>query len=170
MNDAYLVREATSRDVPEVARLHVDAWRATYRGLIAEAALYAHSYAEREALWNDALKAGSTTSLFVAESGGAVAGFAACGPIRDPEPGFDGELYAIYLRADFQGRGIGRALVEAARSCLRQRGFRRMILWVLEGNTGADAFYERLGGRRQGTGQFELCGESLFEHGYAFDT
>lgn len=170
MSDAHLVREATSQDVPEVARLHVDAWRASYRGLIPEAALFAHSYAEREALWNQALEAGSATSLFVAESGGALAGFAACGPIRDPEPGFDGELYAIYLRNEYQGRGIGRALVEATRSCLRQRGFRRMILWVLDGNAGADAFYERLGGRRQGTGHFELCGASLFEHGYAFDT
>jgi GNAT superfamily N-acetyltransferase len=170
VSDAYLVRAATSLDVPEVARLHVDAWRATYRGLIPEAALYAHSYAEREAQWYQALQAGSTTSLFVAECEGAVAGFAACGPIREPEPGFDGELHAIYLRTDYQGRGIGRALVETARSCLRQRGFQRMILWVLDGNAGADAFYERLGGRRQGTGNFELCGKSLFEHGYAFDT
>jgi GNAT superfamily N-acetyltransferase len=170
VSDGYLVRPATSRDVPEVARLHVDAWRATYRGLIHEAALFAHSYAEREALWNEALEAGSVTSLFVAESDGAVAGFAACGPTREPEPGFDGELYAIYLRTDYQGRGIGRALVETARSCLRQRGFQKMILWVLDGNAGADAFYERLGGRRQGTGSFELCGESLIEHGFAFDT
>jgi GNAT superfamily N-acetyltransferase len=170
MTGRLLVREAVTGDAPAIARLHVDAWRATYRDLMPPAAVEAHSYADREAGWSEALGTGGATSLFIAECDGALAGFAACGPNRGEEPEFDGELYAIYLDAAYQRRGAGRALFETARQRLRERGFRTMLLWVLDGNEAADAFYRGLGGRRWGAGSFELGHETLREHGYAFDT
>jgi len=44
-----------------------------------------------------------------------------------------------------RARGIGRALAEAVFDWARQRGYRRIGLWVTEGNRPAVALYERLG-------------------------
>ena len=54
-------------------------------------------------------------------------------------------LEDLYVRDDARGTGVGRALVEAAVERARERGCRRIELDVNEQNTGALAFYERLG-------------------------
>ena len=162
------VREATLADVPAVARIHVDAWRETYAGLISERALAARSYEDRVQLWTRAVAPESSTSLFVAERDGTIAGFAAGGPVRAPEPPFDAELYTIYLKAECKRHGLGRALFEAVRTRLRERGFRAMLLWVLDGNEAA-LFYEALGGKKFMTGPFTFAGDEFVEHGYGFD-
>lgn len=168
MTTTHIVREATLADVPEIAKVHVDAWRETYEGLMSQRALTSHSYADREALWNRALAPGSATCLFVAESDGEIVGFAAGGPSHSAVSGFGAELYAIYLLDRVKRRGAGRALFDAVRSRLRERAFKRMLLWVLDGNEAA-AFYEAQGGARFHTGPFTLAGDSLVEHGYGFE-
>jgi ribosomal protein S18 acetylase RimI-like enzyme len=45
------------------------------------------------------------------------------------------------VEPDLWGRGVGRALVSAAREELYRMGFRRAILWVIAGNARAEQFY-----------------------------
>jgi GNAT superfamily N-acetyltransferase len=52
-----------------------------------------------------------------------------------------GELYALYVNPELWGRGIGLALVSAARVRLFELGFRNAFLWVLAGNVRAERFY-----------------------------
>jgi ribosomal protein S18 acetylase RimI-like enzyme len=54
-------------------------------------------------------------------------------------------LEDLYVDGGARGTGLGRALVDAAVERARARGCRRMELDVNEQNTGAIAFYERLG-------------------------
>lgn len=60
------------------------------------------------------------------------------------------ELAGFAVNPQFQG-GAGRALAEACATEARSRGAAAMVLWVLEHNAGARAFYERLGWRFDGT-------------------
>jgi GNAT superfamily N-acetyltransferase len=72
--------------------------------------------------------------LWVAEEDGRVVGFA----------GVEGdELSHLYVDPRAQGRGVGSALLEQAKS-LRQDG---LELWVFQKNDGARRFYERHGFR-----------------------
>ena len=73
-------------------------------------------------------------------------GFASGGPERDGDPRYEGELYAIYLLREFQGRGVGRTLVRATAAALAERRLTSIVVWVLRNNAGARGFYERLGG------------------------
>ncbi|HHX65011.1 MAG TPA: GNAT family N-acetyltransferase [Chloroflexi bacterium] len=57
------------------------------------------------------------------------------------------EIDNIAVRPDWRGRGIGRALMEAAESWARTRGAKSVELTVWEFNVGARAFYEELGYR-----------------------
>jgi GNAT superfamily N-acetyltransferase len=84
--------------------------------------------------------------VFVAEDQRRMVGFASGGPERAGEEGYAGELYAIYVRQEAQGKGYGRRLVRAVTEGLREAGLNDMIVWVLRDNRPARNFYERLGG------------------------
>jgi GNAT superfamily N-acetyltransferase len=106
--------------------------------------------------------------VFVAEEDGRVVGFASGGPARADAPNHEGELYAVYLLKEYQGRGIGRALFDAVVRMLLQRGMRSMAIWVLADNP-ACGFYERMGGQRVYSRDEELQGVTLHEVGYGWD-
>ena len=74
------------------------------------------------------------------------------GPTGDDEtPAGTGELFAIYLAEHAAGTGIGATLLERAERQLRDEGFSRATLWVLETNDRARRFYERHGWVWDGT-------------------
>ena len=64
-------------------------------------------------------------------------------PAQDSNMSGYGELCALYVDPDHWGRGIGVALVSAARARLFDLGYRTAILWVLVGNVRAERFYRR---------------------------
>jgi GNAT superfamily N-acetyltransferase len=157
---------ATSGDIPAIARVHVDAWRETYPGLLPAFVLDALTYEEREAQWSDALER-SEGCLYVAEIDGTIGGFAAAGPNRAPEYDFPGELWSIYLLRAYQRRGLGRALFEATRAWLRERGLEPFYCWALDGNPTTE-YYERMGATRIITQQAEIRGAVVAECAYAW--
>ena len=69
----------------------------------------------------------------------------------------DYELRRIYLLHRFQGRGIGRALMDQAIASAREQGYQRLLLGVYGENFGAIRFYEKAG--------FSHIGERFFTVG-----
>ena len=53
------------------------------------------------------------------------------------------ELNKIYILEWFCGKGIGNLLVEKAEKILKQRGYEKVWLWLLESNTRAYNFYKK---------------------------
>lgn len=140
-------RLALAADAAGIARVHVQSWRDTYSGLLPDRYLAAMNVRQYESQWARTLRDPyHRSAVFVVEQAGRVVGFASCGRERDGDRRYEGELYAIYLLREAQGRGHGRALVESAAAALALRGMMSMVVWVLRDNTGARAFYERLGG------------------------
>jgi GNAT superfamily N-acetyltransferase len=164
-----IIREATIEDAPGIARVHVDSWRTTYKGLVPQHILDELSYEEREQLWRRALSPGSRAFVYVAEDeSGRVVGFASGGPAGEDAPNHAGELYAIYLLQEHQGRGTGRRLFEAVVRELVNRDLNSMAIWVLAENP-ACGFYEAMGGRKVYERQEEFRGVVLEETGYGWD-
>ncbi len=165
-----VIREASLSDVTGVARVHVDTWRSAYRGLMSEAFLAAMSYADRERIWTQNLSNSARQSfLFVAEApSGQIVGFASGGPERTHRQDYPGELYALYVLQEYQGQGIGRALMAVASGKLLERGLESMLIWVLAGNQPARRFYEALGGVPAGEQPIEIGGARLVEVAYGW--
>lgn len=103
------------------------------------------SVARRAAQWERALSDASPQDVFVAQRGPRIVGFASCGPTAHRLAGYDAELYTLYLLAQEQRAGLGSRLLAAVASRLMQRGYRAMLVWVLQKNANAIAFYERYG-------------------------
>ena len=79
-----------------------------------------------------------------------VAGYANYGRNRARSLFYDGEIYELYLRPEFQGLGFGRRLFTAARRDLAQSGLKSLVVWALSDNEPAVDFYRALGGTRGG--------------------
>ena len=137
------IRSARVQDAAALARVHVGAWQATYRGTMPDAYLDGLDVEHWTHGWARELRAGRRANLMVAEVAGDLVGFAHPGPDR-AEDG-DGELYAINVAPDAWGRGVGRSLLEASEDALWRLGHRCAVLWVVPSNDRARRFYERAG-------------------------
>lgn len=105
---------------------------------------------------------------WVAEVDTRVVGYCVGGPERDVHPA-GGEIYALYVLPAEQGHGIGRALLSTAAADLSERGFKRMMIWVLRDNHPARRFYEAQGGKLADERTFSIRGQDLPEVAYAYD-
>ena len=81
-----------------------------------------------------------------ADSGGEAAGFALFFPVYSTfRAGWGLYLEDLYVRPEHRGTGIGLALLQAVAHEAVRRGAARLDWVVLDWNTPAVAFYERLG-------------------------
>jgi GNAT superfamily N-acetyltransferase len=170
MNEEINIRRAVPGDAAGIARVHVDSWRSSYKGIVPDDFLAGLSYERRQEQRAQQLEnPGPGQFAFVAEgSDGRVVGFSAGGPSRSPELPYEGELYAIYLLEEEQGRGTGKRLFQATVEELARQGMKSMLLWVFADNAPARAFYERMGGQFILQQAFELGGVTLEEVGYGW--
>ncbi len=164
------VRPADADDIEGMARVSVDTWRLTYAGILPESYLARMRLAAHEAQ-RRRLMGVSDAAHFVAEEPltGETVGFASAGPVRagDDALGVTSEIYELYVQNGFQGRGLGRGLIAAARAWLSARGHRGMIIWVLADNP-ARAFYQRLGGVPAGQRAIRVGGALVEETAYVW--
>jgi len=168
-NVPAVVRAAAPADAAGIARVRIDAWRSTYRGMIPDAYLDGMTVEASEAHWRRILEAPpGRFSVFVAAEGGEVVGFAAGLMLDPPKHDCDAELTAIYLRADRRRTGIGRRLAGTVAAAQRSHGATALLTWVIAGNRPARAFYEALGATLVVEQPFQWDGIDLVEAGYAF--
>ena len=147
------VRWAQVKDARAIANVHVASWRAAYPGLLPDEVLAELSIDAREREWRKWLsEGGERQHTLLAESGGGVIAFCTLKmPSADEDEGEDvGEIPALYADPRYFATGVGTLLIEAGLEVMRERGYREAILWMLEGNERAAAFYERRGWHRDG--------------------
>jgi ribosomal protein S18 acetylase RimI-like enzyme len=139
------IRRAKVDDAAAVADAHDEAWRSTYRGIIPGPELEKLVQRRGAAWWDGAIRKGSRVSILV--FGDEVAGYANYGRNRARSLTYDGEIYELYLRPEYQGVGFGRRLFTSSRRDLAQSGMKSMVLWALSDNEPAVEFYRALGGQ-----------------------
>lgn len=140
-----MIRRARISDALQLSQAHVRSMRATYDGLVPQAALDALSVDDNEARQRQAILAGDNQH-FVAEADGKVIGFVVLGgKAEKDEDGRFGQLHAIYLDPTWWRQGAGRLLWERAVEETRMAGWTRLIVKTATGNVGASRFYEAMG-------------------------
>ncbi|MDQ6432588.1 GNAT family N-acetyltransferase [Mesorhizobium sp. LHD-90] len=139
------IRRAEPRDADDIADVHHAAWMGAYAGIIPHKALTRMVNRRGGQWWANAIRRAAT--VIVVEIGGEVAGYATIGRNRAKELRQQGEIYELYLKPEYQGVGLGSRLFAAARKKLADHGLKGLVVWALEENHNAVAFYQGAGGR-----------------------
>ena len=116
-----------------------------YQGIIPGTELEKLINRRGPAWWDSAIRKGSRIALL--QFGDKIAGYANYGRNRARSLYYDGEIYELYLRPEFQGLGFGKKLFLATRRDLAQSGLNSLVVWALSDNKPAVDFYRNLGGR-----------------------
>jgi ribosomal protein S18 acetylase RimI-like enzyme len=147
-----------------MAAIHVAAWQEAYAHIFEPEFLQRISVEERRTMWTGHLAAVPPRHHTHVAEDTQIVGFCGCGPSRDADvPGL-AEVYAVYIDPSYWGRGAGTALMEAVRLALRQDGYTEAVLWVLEANSRARAFYEGLGWTADGANKPYQAGTTVLRY------
>lgn len=169
---AFCVREAIENDIPDVAKVRVDTWRATYRGIIPDDFLEGLSYQSVAERWRKAFWENKNPAVraFVAENEQQeIVGIAMCGPEQSQHDAYHGEIYVLYVLPQYQNLGIGRRLVAACAQHLMQNlQAKSLLIWVIAQNPYRK-FYESLGGKPVREKTQEIGGRPIQETGYGWE-
>jgi ribosomal protein S18 acetylase RimI-like enzyme len=136
----YTIRNMEKEDIKQVQEVAKTSWNATYEGII--------PLEIQESFLNSAyndemvLKRLDVSLLYVAEKDGKIVGFANFSPVKE---GGEVELGAIYLYPEYQGEGIGTALLQEGIKNLD--GARSVYISVEKENETGTNFYRAKGFR-----------------------
>lgn len=160
------IREADLTDAKGISLVQVESWRNTYRGIVPDEYLRQMTWESREPIWKEII---STQLVFVAESSsGEIVGFSNGGKERSGSyPGYQGELYAIYVSERERGKGLGKLLLKPLIRELKKEHLFSLLVLVLEENPYRP-FYESLGASRIDVVELDLSGKKLKEIVYGW--
>lgn len=162
------IRTADRRDARGIAAVHDEAWQLAYAGIIPALHLTRMIQRRGPAWWTRAIER-SKGGIMVVAVGETVAGYATLGPSRRVAGlSFDGEIFELYVKPEYQGLGFGTRLFRAARERLAANGRMRVIVWALEANAPALTFYRSRGGKPIAKDKERFGTDELVKIGFGF--
>ncbi|PQZ89044.1 GNAT family N-acetyltransferase [Arthrobacter sp. MYb227] len=138
----YTIRLATPEDISATLEMKLLAWRQTYTDQRPESFFNnAQARQELEADWWARGLAQGAELWIALDQDSNIVGVAGGGPVAEEDlgTGVGLELQVLYVLAEHYGSGLGAQLLETVLSG------RDSLLWVLEGNARAIAFYKKHG-------------------------
>ncbi len=163
------IRPARLADADAIARVHVEAWRSAYAGILPDRTLTGLSAARIAPHYLGLIRRHHIVLVAQPEGAHAPVAFATAGRARGRAPA-DGEVETLYVLDDWRERGIGRHLLARAARALAAAPFgcRSMFLWVLSDNPSR-WFYERLGGKAVMRAMTQVGGVPLAQTAMVWD-
>jgi ribosomal protein S18 acetylase RimI-like enzyme len=154
-------RDAQASDADPIALLHTRSWRESYRGSFTDAFLDGELPAERIGVWRGRLARPAPSQLVrLACENDDLVGFVCAYGAHDRVWG--SLIDNLHVASAAKRRGIGAALMRQAGAWLeRLHAGVGVYLFVLEVNTPARGFYERLGGENAGVSTMETHGGAI---------
>jgi len=142
-NPKIIIREANESDYPEITKISIEVWRQAYNGIVDQSFLDTidfDKWLKGRIQW---LREPNRYAI-IALMNNAIVGFCEFGVSEHLEYS-QGEIYALYIRPQYQNQGIGVRLMKRAMRRLQDAGLTPYIIIALEKNTVAQKFYEKLG-------------------------
>lgn len=164
------IRYADIGDSDILGAIHSQSLIASFKGIIPDGFLYENfSYEKRKnGLHGELIKGSPKTAIIYKDN--HPAGMISFGDSRYSEKEESLiEIWRIYILPAYWRTGVGTKLMTWGMNEIRNEGFKKAELWVLEENLRARHFYEKLGFRHDGTTQTINCGKDLIECRYTID-
>ncbi|WP_339229536.1 GNAT family N-acetyltransferase [Oceanobacillus sp. FSL K6-2867] len=157
-----IIRRAKLDDATGIAKVHVDSWRTTYKGIIPNDFLNNLSYVKRTELWKRNISEEANYIVVALNEIDQIIGFGTAGKRQKNNENNTGDLTSIYLLEEYQGEGIGKKLLKELFKHFKQLGCEKIFVEVLEDNK-TRYFYEYYGAKLVKTVQIKIGGQILNE-------
>ncbi|MCL2517883.1 MAG: GNAT family N-acetyltransferase [Oscillospiraceae bacterium] len=155
-------------DAYERAVCHVSSWRSAYKGIVPDDVLDNLSVDELTEKFKKELET-KFYSYYCAVYNGKIIGHFCFGKSLDEDKPNAGEVRGIYLIEEFWDKGYGKAMMNFAVNSLKEKGYKEIIVWVLEENHRARRFYEKCGFVFDGKKQDIIIGKPIPEIRYSLN-
>lgn len=158
-----MIREMRREDLEKVSKIHVDAWKYNYKGIVPDIFLAGLSYDVQREKWEKRLflENEKQEKMFVLEVDNEIKGFAV-GNVIDEK---NGCISTIYFSPESQRKGYGTELFHYMREVLNCESIE---IWCFEENR-CRKFYEKLGGVIKGRTSVVLGDRQIEEIQYIFE-
>ena len=149
----WTVRAATVDDIKAFETVRVDTWKACFRGIVSDAFLDGLTVTpSRSQRCRNLIEDVERSAVFVACAGDQIIGMGMAEQASDAQLDSDvADVRQLYVHPDWQGRGVGRALLHSLTAALSARGYRSVVLWTLRDLPPTRRFYEANGSAFDGT-------------------
>jgi RimJ/RimL family protein N-acetyltransferase len=139
------IRKASTADASAIAYVHHISRKAAYQSFVSADELDKNSLPALQAHWVEQMQKAEIgkAHVWVIEEDGDVYGVATMG--KAPQAVGAAEIGHFYLDPELWGQGHGQKLLAAVIEQARLSGYKRLNLWVFEGNERGRRFYELAG-------------------------
>jgi ribosomal protein S18 acetylase RimI-like enzyme len=155
------IRPARQTDACGIARVYVQTWQDTYRGILPDSYLDAMTVPKSERSFFQDLQSSRAISFVAEKKSNEIVGFITGGDESQRDWIYSGEIYTLYVQKDYQRQGVGLKLVAALANQLKGLGVFAMQVRVLKQNPNR-RFYECING-------IALCTQRLLFAGTILD-
>ncbi len=138
------IRPAEQKDAHDIATINTLGWKIGYRGLVSDSILDEMQVTEKR-IQRTKEHIANAEIFFVAEQNNKVVGFLRGGKITKNNLPYSYEIHVFYVHPDHWRSGVGTALFNAFKEKIKGRSF---CVYMLDGNTKALNFYQKMGMRR----------------------
>lgn len=158
-----MIRKARKDDAKDIVFINVICWKESYRRIFPQDFLNNLDCHSSESIRKCE---SSINEYIVFEKDGEVVGMARYGKNKKRYDDSYGEIYALYVRPEFQKQKIGTKLVQYVFKKLKNN-YKYVLISTLKSNK-ANVFYQKIGGKLIGESNFELNGKVYKENIYEF--
>lgn len=155
-----LIREARISDAGGMGKVNVASWQTSYRGIINERFLQQLTVESKKKKWEMIIQADDSTILVAVDTDDHVVGYITISTKESVASTGTDQVTALYLLKDWQGKGIGKAmLLEAFKRFLELSIYTVQVEVLAENNSRF--FYERLGAELVEKKDIQIAGDVL---------
>lgn len=162
MKNDITLRNAIKEDTRQITQIIVEDWKKAYRGIIEDDYLDSLDVDKRYEI-----EVKRYDKYIVACDDNEVVGCAWLEEMDDKDA--DCEIIALYVRYSQRNNGIGKILLDEAKTRFKQDGRKKMIIWCLKENHESRRFYEKNGGKQYRTNTHNWGGKDYEMISYLYD-
>lgn len=154
------IRPAKISDAHAMARIYVETWQATYRGILPDNYLGAMTINDCAKTLANEMRASRVISLVAESEQGHLTGLITGGIDRRRNSIYGGEIFSLYVGKSYQRLGIGKTLVRHLVDRMNRLDIFTVKVQVLQANP-CRRFYEKLNGVLLACGRIRFADTEL---------
>ncbi|MBS4749963.1 GNAT family N-acetyltransferase [Carnobacteriaceae bacterium zg-ZUI78] len=138
-----MIRWATLDDIEEMSKVHATTWKSAYKGILSQKFLQTLS----DTYWVNGFRKGMEGQkrfFAVAVENHEIVGVIGFGKNRWDFVETVAEIYSLYVLPSHQNKQYGKKLIDFAIEALTEKGYTKVMLNVVDKNTPARLFYEKM--------------------------